>query len=85
MKAEEVESRGLLCSYEGVGDARLAWFQAKPHLLEPLCGHFLALQANLAILVQNHKVISIDHDFGCLEASTPTPWKLLAHDRFETV
>lgn len=83
--AEEVASRGLRCAYEGGGDARLAWLQAKSPILSPLCGHVLALQDNLAILVQHHTVISIDHDFGCLEASTPTPWALLAHDRFETV
>ena len=53
------------------------------------CSHsaatVLALHDDLAILVQDHKVIGIDHDFGCLKASAPTPWKLLAHDRFQTV
>jgi len=85
MKAEEVESRGSLCCYEGVGDARLAGFQAESHLLQPLCSHCLAVHDDLAILVQDHKVIGIDHDFRCLKASAPTPWKLLAQDRLETV
>ena len=85
MQAEEVASRGSLCFYEGVGDARLAGLQSASHLLQPLCSHFLALHDDLAILVQDHKVIGIDHDFGCLKASAPAPWKLLAQDRLETV
>ena len=53
--------------------------------MQPLCRHFLTLQDDLAILVQNHQVIGLDHDFGGLKASAPTPRKLLANNRFETV
>ena len=81
MKAEEVESRGSLCCYEGVGDARLAGFQSESHVLQPLCRHVLTLHNDLAILVEDHQVIGIDHDFGRLKASAPTPWKPLADDR----
>jgi len=85
VKAEEAESRGFLCTYEGVGDTRLAGFQSESFVLQPLCRHFLTLHDDLAILVQNHQVIGLDHDFGCLKASAPTPRKLLANNRFETV
>ena len=81
MKAKEVESRSSLCFYEGVGDARLAGFQSESHVLQPLCRHVLTLHNDLAILVEDHKVIGIDHDFGCLKASASTPWKPLADDR----
>ena len=80
LKAEEVESRSFLCSYEGVGDARLAWFQSESHVLQPLCSHFLTLYDDRVVLVQDHKVIGIDHDFGCLKTSTPTPWEPPAND-----
>lgn len=80
MKAKEVESRGFLRFYEGVGDACLAWLQWQSHVLQPLCRHVLTLHNDLALLVEDHKVIGIDHDFGCLKASAPTPWKPLADD-----
>jgi len=81
MKAKEVESRGFLRFYEGVGDACLAWLQSQSHVLQPLCHHVLTLHNDLAILVEDHKVVGIDHDFGCLKASAPTPWKPFADDR----
>jgi hypothetical protein len=81
MKAKEVESRGFLRFYEGVDDAGLAWLQSQSHVLQPLCHHVLTLHNDLAILVEDHKVISIDHACGCLKASAPTPWKPLADDR----
>src|SRR4029434_5635459 len=81
MKAEEVESRSSLCCYEGVGEARLAGFQSESHVLQPLCRHVLTLPNDLAVLVEDHKVIGINHDFGCLKASASTPWKPLADDR----
>src|SRR5437870_1833154 len=85
MQATEVESRGCLRFYAGVGDACLAWLQSPSHVLPPLCRHVLTWPNDLAILVEDHTVISIDHDFGCLQASTPTPWKPLAQDRLSTV
>jgi hypothetical protein len=85
VKAEELESRGFLCTYEGVGETRLAGFQSESSVLQPRCRHFLTWHDDLAILVQNHPVIGRDHDFGCLKASAPTPRTLLAKNRFETV
>jgi len=81
MKAKEVESRSSLCCYEGGGEARLAGFQSESHVLQPLCRHVLTLHNDLAFLVEDHKGIGIDHDFGCLKASASTPWKPLADDR----
>jgi len=83
-QAEDVASRGSLCCYEGVGEARRAGLQSASHLLQPLWRHCLTLHDDLAILVQNHHVIGIDHDLGCLKASAPTPRQLLAKNRCET-
>jgi hypothetical protein len=81
MKAEAVESRGSLCCYERVGEARLAGFQSESPVLQPLCRHVLTLHNALAILVEEHKVIGIAHDFGRLQASAPPPGKPLADER----
>lgn len=51
VKAEEVESRGFLCTYEGMGDTRLAGFQSESYVLQPLCSYLLTLHNDLALFV----------------------------------
>src|SRR5712692_7655632 len=84
-KAKAGESRGCRRVYEGVGAAGLAWLQSPSPGLPPLCHPVLTLPHDLAVRVEEHKVLGLDHACGGLQASAPTPWTPLAHARRETV
>ncbi len=85
LKAEKVETRSPLSHFQRMGDPRFAWFQRSSHLMQPLCHHRLTSLHDSTILMEDDEVIGIDHDVGRLESATPTAWKPLANEGFQTM
>jgi len=85
LQAQKVETRSPLSHVQRMGDLCCAWFQRSSHLTQPRCHHRLTSLHDRTILLEDDEVIGRDHDVGRVASATPTAWKPLAKEGFQTM